>query len=77
LLNLSLRALDHAPGPATLGDQSETGARPRDHAPVEILGLKPTLAEAFRGAIASGPAAADRDHDLLFRNLREARAELA
>ena len=35
------------------------------------------MAEAFCGAIASRPAAADRDDDLVSRNFRQARAELA
>ena len=69
--------LDHAPWPATLGDQGKAGARPRGHAAVEILGLEPTEAEALGGAVAPRAAAADRDDDLLPRHLGQARSELA
>src|SRR5439155_415360 len=68
--------LDHAPGPATLRDQWQTGTRPRGHSAVEVLGLEPAQAQALGGAIAPRAAPAHRQYDLLLRYLRQARLDL-
>ena len=68
---------DHAPGPATLGDQGKTGARPGGHTAVKVLGLEPAHAETISGAIAPRAAAAHRHDHLRLRYLRQARPELA
>src|SRR5207237_3291398 len=72
-----LPPLDHAPGPAGLGDQRQTGARPGGHAAVEVLGFEPAHPETLGGAIAPRTAAAHRHDDLLLRDLRQAGRELA
>jgi RNA polymerase-binding transcription factor DksA len=69
--------LDHAPGPAALGDQGQPGSRPRGYSAIEILGLEAAQAKALGGAIAARAATAHRDDHLLPRYFREARAELA
>src|SRR3979411_1321885 len=68
--------LDHAPWPATFGDQGQTGARPRGHAAAEVLAQKTALPQALRGAVAPRPAAAHRDHRLRFWDLRQAPRQL-
>ena len=65
------------PRPATLGDERQTGARPRRNAPVEILGPYPGRSETLGGAVAPRAAATHRDDDLLPRDLGQARPELA
>jgi RNA polymerase-binding transcription factor DksA len=68
---------DDATGAAALGDERKAGAVPRGDPAVEVLGLESARAQALRGAVAPGPAAAHRHDHVLLRYFGETVSELA